>query len=125
MNAKRGCLKNVMEKIGKKAKTVKQSSAINNHRVDANAGRFKVSFGDTVFDVLLRDFGPYLSAIDSTLFQDLISRSPRLSVKEFDKPLQLAGAFNTDNGTPVFSSHSVTLTITIYLPGSIIPMRVR
>ena len=55
----------------------------------------------------------------------MISKDPRLPVKKFNKPLQLAGAFNTDEGTTVFSSRSVILTITIYLPGSNIPVRVR
>ena len=81
---------------------MKQSSAANAYRADANAGRFKVSLEDTVFDALLVDSGVDFSAIDSTLFQDMISKKPSLPVKKFNKPLQLAGAFNTDDGTTVF-----------------------
>ena len=105
-----------------KVKTMKQSCATNAYREDANAGRFKVSLEDTVFDVLLGDSGADFSAIDITLFQDMISRNPRLPAKRVNNPLQLADAFNTDDGTTVFSSRSVILTITIYLPGSNIPV---
>ena len=113
------------KKIAKKAKTVKQSSVTKTLKADANAGRFKVALEDTVFDVLLGDSGADFSFIDITMFKDMISKTPGLLVRKFDKPLKLAGAFNSDDGTTVFSSCSVILTITVYIPVSNIPVRVR
>ena len=72
----------------KKAKTVKQSSATKTLEADANARRFKVALEDTVFDVLLGDSGSAFSAIDITMFKDMISKTPGLPVRKFDKPLQ-------------------------------------
>ena len=92
---------------------------------DPEAGRFRVLIEDKVEAVILGDSGAEFSALPDSLMQKVLKVDPEIAVNNFDKPMQLKVAFDTDKSISFTASRSTTLDITIILPGSNIPIRIR
>ena len=111
----------------KKSRTAKKAASQDCPMPNAQEGRYRIALEDTIIETVLGDSGADFSAICSSTFKKVKTAMPTLAVKAFEKPLKLVGAFHNDkaNDPPFTASASVVLTVTIYLPGSNIPVRVR
>jgi len=92
---------------------------------DAEEGRYRIFIEDNVVAVALGDYGADFSAISEDIAAKVQSSDTKVAFKKFDKPMQLECAFKTESRVKFTASRSVVLSITIVLPGSNIPVRIR
>lgn len=71
------------------------------------------------------DYGADLSALDVATFKTVTEAEPILSYEKLDNPLKLKEAFNIYESATFTVSMFVKLSITLTLPGSLIPVRIR
>ena len=92
---------------------------------DAEEGRYRILIEDKVSAIALGDSGVDFSAITAALAAKLSTADTTIDVKKFDSPLVLESAFKTDSTVQLLALRSVVLSITIFLLGSNIPVRIR
>ncbi len=94
---------------------------------NAEDGRYRVLLEDKVDSVALGDPGSDYSAVSSALFEKVLSAAPGAGTKTFNQPMHLEAAVNGTEDNPIkfTASKSATLSITIALPGSHLPVRTR
>lgn len=113
-------------KKSKSAKKVKEVVADNSEgEPDAEEGRYRVLFDDVVETQALGDYGSDFSAMSSKTFEIIQNNVSDVSFETFSEPMKLKGAFETDETISYSASRSTKLPITIILPGSNIPVRIR
>ncbi len=106
------------------AKSVKVSDNDKPSTVDMDDGRFSIIINDKVRDVALGDYGSDFNAMLISTFDRVLQASPGVVADVFSCPVQLVGAFKTEKET-FTASKSVSLNITLILPGSNIRVRIR
>lgn len=104
----------------KKAKVLTTMSILNNVLRDGEESKFRVRIEDTVFVTVLGDSCADFSAIDLKTYSRITTAAPGLPVKKCPELIGLEGAFKNKHRAAISTLQSVVLTITIYLPGSII-----
>jgi len=122
--------KALFDKFYEEAKKNKAAKALSSYTdasnlPDAEEGRYRIFIEDNVVAVALGDYGADFSAISQDMAAKVLSSDPKVEFKKFDKPMELECAFKTDSSVKFTASRSVALAITIVLPGSNIPVRIR
>lgn len=92
---------------------------------DPEEGRYRILFEEKFQGVVLCDYGSDFNAITHSLFKQVKAAGPSLAVTNFEKPMVLKVAFDTDKSVIFSASRSVIITITIILSGSNIPVPIR
>ena len=111
-------------KEGNNPKELKVLPSTVSNQPNADEGRFQVSIEDSVLDIILGDSGSDFNAIAASTLKKVKEAKPSLVVEPLESPIVLVGAFKT-NEDSFSASAKVNLTITIFLPGSRIPLRIR
>ena len=110
-----------------KAKTFRKSCLSEDETDNASNGddgRYKVLIEDVVHDVALGDYGSDLNAMPYTTLEKVMAAVKSVNIEKLDEPVEVVGAFKTDK-EKFTSSKLATLAITLLLPGSNIPVRIR
>ena len=111
------------EEKHKKAKSVRSSDNISRTSL-ADNGRFEIIFNDSIRDIALGDYGSDFNALSKSTFSLVQKSKPNILFEKFKSPVELVGAFKTEN-EKFTSSMTATLNITLILPGSKIRVRIR
>lgn len=117
--------KHYRDKEQKRATVVRKSNSSELVSPNANEGRYGVKLDDTLFDVALGDYGSDFNAISAETFKNLKSLKSTISINKFSIPFKLSGAFKTEESSTFTASQSINISITIFVPGPNIPVRVR
>ena len=86
--------------------------------------RFDILLHNSINAVAVGDTGSDVNAMDSRLLQTLQETNHTLPIKVLEKPISLNCAINTGKDIPFTASKRVEISITIFLPGSKLPLRV-
>lgn len=127
---KRQFLKEYWDKKKISAKAVKVSSEIDKYRMplpSAADGRYRVTLEDAVDAIALGDYGSDESAIPFSLLQEVLESEPNVLVVKLNTPTSLATAIKSTKPNPITftASQTAQLSLTISLPGSNLPVRIR
>lgn len=108
-------------------KSVKLADMQNTQTPSAEDGRYKVILEDVVSATALGDYGSDQCAMPNSLLKEVIQADSTVPVEILEEPLQLEAAVKGTKDNPILfsASKTATLSLTIMLPGSNIPVRIR
>lgn len=112
----------------KAAKAVRNTEGTSGYEhPDADSGRYRVKIDDAVDAVALGDSGSDFSAITTKILKQMILANPKLKPETLAKPMELQTAINgsAKNQIRFTASQSVSTSITLLMPDSELPVRVR
>ncbi len=110
----------------KSAKSVRntESEPIKTEHADATKRRYRVLLADKVETIALGDSGSDFNAITVQNIRNLLNCATHLIPRKFKHPISLSTAVS-DPSINFTSSQSIVISITIVLPGSEMPVRLR
>lgn len=112
----------------KSAKSVSKKKQTSTERfADAENGRYDIIIEGKVSSVALGDYGADFSAIPLSLVERVCLPEPKVNLKPMKKKMHLSTAIKSkpDANIEFTASSTVELGVTINLPGSNLPVRIR
>ena len=121
-------LLNEFFKEKEKPKSIKAIVEATRSRVtDGHDGRYRVLIADVQEVIALGDYGADANALSTRMLSDVMEKDSSIRPLSLSAPLELKMALKQDScsQTQFSASHEVILDITIYLPDTSIPVKIR
>lgn len=110
---------------GKQVRMQAMKDSLNVIKACSEADRFDIRLEDKIPSIALGDTGSDESAIDARLFREIKNEDSSIRTQLFKVPQQLTLAISCGKETIFTASKRVYVSVTIFLPGSKLPLRVR
>lgn len=115
-----------MEKYSNKKTSAKALKCVKECAPNPEEGRFTVLLEDSTKVTVLGDSGSYHSALSSVAWNRLKEDVPDVESSTFSKPMQTEAVIGGSSAYISFTdSRDAEITLTIILPGSQLPVRIR